>query len=67
MQAGDRNDAYQSLLWSLVLLFGLLGASLALFASNPRLRTVNELPELRLVLLSAIVLAATRIAILARK
>ena len=48
------------LLWSLVLLFGLLGASLALFATNPRLRTVYELPELRLVLLSAIVLRRRR-------
>ena len=65
VQAGDRDDAYQSLLWSLVLLFGLLGASLALFASNPRLRTVYELPELRLVLLSAIVFAASLVAILA--
>ena len=65
MQAGDRDDAYQSLLWSLVLLFGLLGASLALFASNPRLRTVYELPELRLLLLSAITFAAALVAILA--
>jgi signal transduction histidine kinase len=65
VQPGDRTDAYQSLLWSLVLLFGLLGASLALFASTPALQTVYELPELRLVLLSAVVFAGSLVAILA--
>ncbi len=65
MQPGDRTDAYQALLWGLVLLFGLLGASLALFASSPQLQTVYELPELRLLLLSAVVFAGALVAILA--
>ena len=61
----DPDDAYQSLLWSEVLLLGLLGASLALFGSNASLQTVYELPELRLVLLSAVVFAGSLVAILA--
>jgi signal transduction histidine kinase len=65
VQPGDRTDAYQALLWGLVLLFGLLGASLALFASSPQLQTVYELPELRLLLLSAVVFAGALVAILA--
>ena len=65
MQSRDRQDAYQSLLWSEVLLLGLLGASLALFGSNASLQTVYELPELRLVLLAAVVFAGSLVAILA--
>ena len=65
MQRDAHRDAYQALLWGQVLLFGLLGASLALFASNASLRDVYELPELRLVIGTAVLLAAAVVAILA--
>ncbi|MES1248025.1 MAG: histidine kinase [Actinomycetota bacterium] len=50
---GQRTDV-QSWLWSEILLAGLLGASLALFLAYPVLQTRWDLPELRLVLLTAI-------------
>ena len=65
MQRDSHREEYQSLLWGQVLLFGLLGASLALFASNPALRDVYQLPELRLVIATAVTLAAAVVAILA--
>ena len=65
MTRPDRDEAYESLLWGQVLLLGLLGASLALFASTPSLRTVYDLPELRLVLLSALAFAGALVAALA--
>jgi signal transduction histidine kinase len=64
VQREAHREAYHSLLWGQVLLFGLLGASLALFASNAGLRDVYELPELRLVIGTAVTLAAAVVAIL---
>jgi len=58
-------NAYQSWLWGEVLLFSLLGAALALFVSSPSLRDAYELPQLRLVLDTAVTLAAAIIAVLA--
>jgi signal transduction histidine kinase len=58
-------DAYQSWLWGELLLFGLLGASLALFVAYPSLRTTYELPQVRLVLDTAVTLAASLVAVLA--
>jgi signal transduction histidine kinase len=65
VQRDSHRETYQALLWGQVLLFGLLGASLALFASNASLRDVYELPELRLVIGTAVMLAAAVVAILA--
>jgi signal transduction histidine kinase len=61
----DDRDAYHAWLWGEVLLFGLLGAGLALFVTYPSLRDTYELPELRLVLDTAVVLAAAIVAVLA--
>ena len=58
-------DAYQALLWGETLLLALLGAALALFLAHPSLRTTAELPELRLVFDTSIVLAASLVAVLA--
>ena len=48
-----------------LLLVALLGSATALFLTNPALRSTYELPEGRLVLDTAVVLAATIVAILA--
>jgi signal transduction histidine kinase len=48
-----------------VLLLSLLGAALALFVTYPSLRDTYELPQLRLVLDTAVVLAAAIVAVLA--
>ena len=64
MRRNDR-DAYQAWLVGELLLVGLLGAALALFLAYPDLRSSYELPNLRLVLDTAIVLAATIVAVLA--
>jgi signal transduction histidine kinase len=61
----DGRDAYQAWLWGEVLLFGLLGAGLALFVAYPSLRDSYELPQLRLVLDTAVTLAAAIVAVLA--
>ncbi len=61
----DDRDTYQAWLLGVVLLFGLLGASLALFATYPVLRVTRELPELRLVLDTTITVASAIVAILA--
>jgi signal transduction histidine kinase len=58
-------DAYQSLLWGETLLLALLGAALALFLAHPALRASAQLPELRLVFDTSIVLAASLVAVLA--
>ena len=63
-RSGSRDD-YQALLLGEVLIFGLLGAALALFLATPSLRTAYELPQLRLVIATAITLAAGFVAILA--
>jgi signal transduction histidine kinase len=59
------NDTYGAFLAGEVLLLGLLGASLALFVAYPSLRTSWELPEARLVLDTAVSLAAMLVAVLA--
>ena len=58
-------NAYQSWLWGEVLLLSLLGAALALFVASPSLRDAYELPQLRLVLDTAVTLAAAIVAVLA--
>ena len=60
----DRDD-YQAWLWGEVLLIGLLGASLALFVAYPSLRNTYSLPQVRLVLDTAVMLAAAIVAVLA--
>ena len=61
----DEENAYQSWLWGEVLLFGLLGATLALFVTYPGLRPTYELPQVRLVLDTMVALAAVLVAVLA--
>jgi signal transduction histidine kinase len=61
----EKEDAYQAWLWGEVLLLGLLGAALALFVTYPSLRDTFELPQLRLVLDTAVTLAAGIVAVLA--
>src|SRR4029077_17167046 len=58
-------NAYQSWLWGEILLFGLLGATLALFATYPGLRPTFELPQVRLVLDTMVALAAVLVAVVA--
>ncbi|MDQ3778361.1 MAG: hypothetical protein M3310_05785, partial [Actinomycetota bacterium] len=64
MRHQDR-DAYQAWLVGELLLVGLLGAALGLFLAYPDLQTSYELPNLRLVLDVAMMLAATIVAVLA--
>jgi signal transduction histidine kinase len=61
----DERDDYQAWLWGEVLLIGLLGAALALFVANPSLRSTYALPHVRLVLDTAVMLAAAIVALLA--
>src|SRR5947207_39835 len=61
----NEENAYQSWLWGEVLLFGLLGAALALFVAYPHLRPTFELPQVRLVLDTMVALAAVLVAVLA--
>jgi signal transduction histidine kinase len=58
-------DTFESWLVGELLLVALLGSATALFLTNPILRSTYELPEGRLVLDTAVVLAATIVAILA--
>jgi len=60
-----QENAYQSWLWGEVLLFGLLGALLALSVTYPGLRPSFELPQVRLVLNTMVALAAGLVAVLA--
>src|SRR2546428_12656049 len=62
----NEQNAYQSWLWGEILLFGLLGATLALFATYPGLRPTFELPQVRLVLGTMGALAPVLVAVLAR-
>ncbi len=61
----DHRDAYEVWLSGELLLFGLLGAALALFVDYPGLRHAYDLPALRLVLDTAITLAGAIVAVLA--
>jgi signal transduction histidine kinase len=60
----DNRDEFQAWLWGQVLLFGLLGASLALFLAHKSLPTHWEVPELRLALQTTVALACGLIAVL---
>src|SRR6266511_6097814 len=51
-------NTYQAWLWGEVVLFGLLGAALALFVVHPSVRDSLELPQLRLVVDTMVALAA---------
>jgi len=64
VKRAERNES-QSWLWGEILLAGLLGASLALFLAYPALRTHWDLPELRLVLQTAMAGAGLLVAVLA--
>jgi signal transduction histidine kinase len=64
MRHEDRDD-YYAWLWGEVLLIGLLGAALALFLAHPSLRNTYSLPQVRLVLDTAVMLAAAIVAVLA--
>jgi signal transduction histidine kinase len=59
-----RDPAFDAFLWGEVLVFGLLGASLALFLSYAGLRTPYELPHLRLVITTAMALGGGLVAVL---
>jgi signal transduction histidine kinase len=61
----EEQDDYQTWLWGEVLLIGLLGAALALFVAYPSLRNTYSLPHVRLVLDTAVMLAAGIVALLA--
>jgi signal transduction histidine kinase len=61
----DQRTEQQSWLWGEILLAGLLGASLALFLAYPAIRTRFDLPELQLVLQTAMSGAGLLVAVLA--
>jgi hypothetical protein len=61
----ENRDAYEIWLSGELLLFGLLGAALALFVDYPGLRHAYDFPALRLVLDTAIMLAGAIVAVLA--
>jgi len=58
------HDRFEGFLWGQVLLFGLLGATLALFLAYPTLRQPYSLPELKLVLATVFMLAGGLVAVL---
>ena len=61
----DQRDGYDAWLSGELLLFGLLGAALALFIDTPSLRHAWDTPALALVLDTAIMLAGGIVAVLA--
>src|SRR6266550_416696 len=61
----DGRDDFQAWQWGEILLFGLLGSSLALFVSNHELQTKFSLPQLGLVLQTVMAFAGGIIALLA--
>jgi signal transduction histidine kinase len=60
-----QNDAYQTWLWGEALLLALLAAALTLFVAYPTLREPYDLPDVRLVLDTVVMLAAFVVAVLA--
>ena len=62
---GEERDGYDAWLSGELLLFGLLGAALALFIESPSLRHAWETPSLSLVLDTTITLAGGIVAVLA--
>ena len=61
------HDRFEGFLWGQVLLFGLLGATLALFLRFPTLRAPYALPELKVVLATVFMIAAGLVAILTER
>jgi signal transduction histidine kinase len=61
----DTRDDFQAWLWGEILLFGLLGAALALFLTHDNLQTRFSLPQLGLVLQTVMAFAGGIIAVLA--
>ncbi len=61
----DARDDFQAWLWGEILLFGLLGAALALFLTQDNLQTQFSLPQLGLVLQTVMAFAGGIIAVLA--
>ena len=61
----DARDDFQAWLWGEILLFGLLGAALALFLTQDNLQTRFSLPQLGLVLQTVMAFAGAIIAVLA--
>ncbi len=61
----DAREPFEAWVVGALLFVGLLGSATALFLTHPSLRSTYELPEGRLVLDTAVVLAATVVAILA--
>jgi signal transduction histidine kinase len=61
----DARDDFQAWLWGEILLFGLLGAALALFLTQDNLQTRFSLPQLGLVLHTVMAFAGAIIAVLA--
>jgi signal transduction histidine kinase len=64
-EVGRDDHDFQAWLWGEILLFALLGASLALFLAKLGLPTTYRLPELRLVLRTVVALAGGLVAVLA--
>jgi signal transduction histidine kinase len=58
------HDRFEGFLWGQVLLFGLLGATLALFLTYPTLRAPYSLPELKLVLATVFMIGGGLVAVL---
>jgi len=61
----DSRDDFQAFLWGQILLFGLLGASLGFFLFHRDLQSHWALPQVRLVLQTAVTVAAGIVALLA--
>ncbi len=58
-------DIYQTWLWGELALLGLLASAFATFAAYEALQTAYELPELRLVIATTVMLASLVVALLA--
>jgi signal transduction histidine kinase len=61
----DGRSPFEAWLWGEVLLFGLLGAALALFAAYPSLRPAYSVPAARLVFQTVVMLGGGIVAVLA--